>query len=133
MRILLVIQLISLSVLCFGSRPDGPAIEPRARAILAEMERAYRDLHSLSQETTYSGGTSQQARLFFQKPNRIAIDLGARRVLCDGKNMYYFSQADNQYSVDKAPHKLSDLPFMSGGLELAALAGLDAVGPLMKQ
>jgi outer membrane lipoprotein-sorting protein len=117
---------------------DGPAVEPRAKLILDEMEKAYRTVQTLAQETTYSGGSSSQSRLFFQRPNRIAIDMGSggspsRRVVCDGKYMYFYSQADNQYSTDKAPRKLADLPFMAGGLELAGLAGLDAIGPLLKQ
>jgi outer membrane lipoprotein-sorting protein len=120
---------------------DGPAIDPKARLLLDEMVKAYRSLHTLDQETVYSGGTANSSRVYFQRPNRISIEMmepgqtgiGSRRVLCDGKNIYYFSQSTNQYSIDKAPGKLSDLPFMSGGLELAALAGLDAVAPLLKQ
>lgn len=121
---------------------DGQAIDPRAKAVLDAMTLAYRSLHSLQQETVYSGGSANTSRLFFEKPNRINMEmvepsvtggLSSRRILCDGKNIYFYSQESNKYSTDKAPKKLSDLPLAAGTLELSALAGLDAAAPLLKQ
>src|SRR5438034_2841791 len=74
---------------------DGASVDLKARAILEEMNKAYKSVRTLEQETVYSGGSANTARLFFERPNRISLDmlepsgvggLASRKVLCDGKN-----------------------------------------------
>src|SRR5438477_12029276 len=62
---------------------DTPSIDPKAKSILEQSTRAYRDLHSLQQETTYTAtgtglGRLLRAKLLVQRPNKLLLELYER-------------------------------------------------------
>lgn len=134
---------------------DAPTVDPKAKAILEQTARAYRGLHSLEQETTYSSsgtglGRLLRAKLLVQRPNKLLLELYQRspekpngavhRYVSDGKSYYTYKetdfstlQMDNTYTEDKAPRDLAAFKDLTGSLEMAALGGADAFGALLKQ
>ena len=139
------IALIALcTIITCTVRADDSVFDPKARATLDEMVKAYRSVRTLDQETSYSGaGAIVKSHLVVQRPNKLLLEIWEsraerpqpvmRRILSDGKDLYYYSDFDNNYSKQKAPRDLSGFRDMAISAELAALAGADPFELLSKR
>lgn len=154
LNILLMLACLAVPAVS-GRADDGPAIDPKAKAVLDQASRAYHGLRSLEQETVYNAsgtglGRLLRSKLTIQKPNRLLLEVyerspdkpngSVKRFVCDGKSYYTYKetdfstlQMDNTYTEDKAPRDLAAFKDLTGSLEMAELGGVDAFGALLKQ
>src|SRR5688500_204442 len=126
---------------------DERAFEPRAKAALEEMVKAYRRLKSLEQESVYDSRGSSAARilktkLVFERPNRLLLEIherspqkesSIRRFVSDGKDLYSYSEMEGHFVKDKAPRNLEGLRELATSVEMAAIMGIDPFASLSQQ
>jgi len=130
-----------------GARADDvPVFDPKAKGVLDAMVRAYRDLRTLDQETTYSedapGGLAR-SRLVAQRPNKILLEVLRKtpgrpqpvvtRVLCDGKELFTYQEAQGWYTREEAPKNFAGFRGFASSLEMAMLIGIDPFVDLLQQ
>ncbi len=129
------------------SSAAGAQVDPSARAALDAIARAYRELKTLQQETSYSAsGTNVSlvsARLAFQKPNLLLLEVRQnvqgslqpilRRYVCDGRTLYAYDQSKNQYTQEKAPRNMAGFRYLATSLEMAAVTGVDPFAGMERQ
>jgi len=131
----------------------GPArasdtADPRARAVLEEMTKAYRRLRTLEQETTYQIKGSElgrlvKSRLVVQRPNKLFLEITentAERVepvitrhVWDGRDAWTYYELRGWFTQERAPRDFRGSQAVSGSVELAAIAGVDLFGQLAAQ
>lgn len=146
-RITLIAACAVAAAIPCGARGQE-AIEPQAKAALEAMVQAYRSLHSLEQDTTYSASGTMarsmvKSRLVIQRPNRLLLEVTQRtaeraepvlrRFLSDGKDLYSYNDLQNYYSKDKAPRDLAGFRELASSIEMAALMGVDPFQVLAAQ
>ncbi|MCC6728308.1 MAG: DUF2092 domain-containing protein [Chthonomonadales bacterium] len=135
-------------VLALGPGAAGADEAAEAARVLAEAARAYRGLHVLSQETTFTGDSGTFARpvrthLVFRRPNRLLLELWQKtpdrpepvvtRCVCDGETLWVYREAQGYYTRDRAPKDARAFLDLGASLELAAIAGIDPFAGLAKQ
>lgn len=127
-------------------RADDPVIDPRAQAVLVEMTKAYTDLRTLEQETTWEPGGDMgrmvRSRLVIQRPNRVLLEITERRppipdpvtshILCDGKKLFTHIQPNGWFETSKAPKDLAGFMFTTC-VEMAAIGGADPFSQILRQ
>jgi outer membrane lipoprotein-sorting protein len=126
---------------------DDNTIDPKAKQTLEAMVRAYRNVHTLRQETVYDAGDSTtpgvaRAMLVLQRPNKLLVEISHRgapqdqpvvsRYQCDGKFVYSYQSIQGWYTKEKAPKDMQGFKTLAISVEMAAIAGLNPVEALLK-
>jgi thiol-disulfide isomerase/thioredoxin len=126
------------------------AYEPKARQLLSEVAKTYRDLPAYSdqgelavmvkQGAIQQKGTSKRS-VTFARPNKLSLDYGAGRLVSDGKDLTAVQTTLKRYSVTRAPstvdtHAITGLalpanvlaPLFGGEVGLPVSVVLDLLG-----
>lgn len=111
--------------------PAKPA-DPKARALLEEVAKAYQALEGYSDEgefvmaMTVAGKAQKQAtplRLALVRPNKLDMDAGPVRVVSDGKTITTAVVPLKQFTTEAAPEKITIETFREGPLGAALFGG----------
>ena len=126
---------------------DKGAFDPRAKALLEEMVRAYQRVKTLTQESVYESKGSEasrilSSRLVLQRPNRLLLEVHerspekgsiVRRFVSDGKDLYSYNELQGYFVKDKAPRDFSGFKELATSIEMAAITGIDPFPALSQQ
>jgi thiol-disulfide isomerase/thioredoxin len=105
-----------------AAAPAKPA-DPKAKALLAEVAKAYKGLNSYTDEgqflmaMTVAGKPQKQTlplKLTFVRPNKIDFDAGPVRLVSDGKTMTTTVIPLKRYTSEPAPGEISFETFRQG-------------------
>jgi thiol-disulfide isomerase/thioredoxin len=105
-----------------AAAPARPA-DPKAKALLAEVVKAYKGLNSYTDEgqfvmaMTVAGKPQKQTvplKLTLVRPNKIDLDAGPVRLVSDGKTMTTTVIPLKRYTTDPAPGEINFETFRQG-------------------
>jgi thiol-disulfide isomerase/thioredoxin len=128
----------------FAQAPEAKAkatessSDPRARALLGEVSRAYKGLSSYSDEGEFvlelnlDGKDQKQAQplhLAFTRPNKLNLDAGIVQVVSDGKTLTTSIAPLKKYTQAPAPKEITFDTFREGPLG-SILFGGPSAGPM---
>lgn len=124
--------LLAASYPASAAEGRGPAVDPAARARLDEVAAAYKALASYADEGTFTIELTIDGRarahswpmhLSFQRPNRLALDAGDARLVCDGKTLAVTVVPTKKYQIRPAPAKVEPATVTEGPLGAMLLGG----------
>jgi len=107
--------LLALATRALPDEPKPEAYEPKARELLTQVVRAYKDLKSYSDqgEIHFAATIGEEQKkqvskraVTFVRPNKLVMDYGVFRLVCDGKSMTFLSMPSKQYAIAPAPAKV---------------------------
>lgn len=105
------------------AKPPAKAVDPRAKALLNEVAKAYRTLDSYADQgqfdvaMTLAGKVQKQSlplKLIFVRPNKIDLDTGAVHLVSDGKTMSTAIIPLKRYTTVPAPAEVNFETFRQG-------------------
>ncbi len=114
-------------------RPAEKPSDPRAKALLGEVARAYKNLSSYSDEGQFIesmqiGEKSQKhtvpLKIRFVRPNKLDLDAGPVRLVSDGQTMTTTIIPLKRYTIDPAPAEINFDTLGQGPIGAALFGGL---------
>jgi thiol-disulfide isomerase/thioredoxin len=114
-------------------RPAAKPSDPRAKALLGEVARAYKNLTAYSDDGQFVeamkiGEKSQKhtlpLKIRFVRPNKLDLDAGPVRLVSDGKTMTTTILPLKRYTIDPAPAEINFDTLSQGPMGAALFGGL---------
>jgi thiol-disulfide isomerase/thioredoxin len=122
-----------------GAEPRGPKVEPKSREILDQVIAAYRALPAYSDRGEFvlhiavNGTVKAQTvplHLTLVRPNKLSLDTGLTRVVCDGKTLKTVITPLQKYTSSPAPETVTfETVFTDGAFGSSLFGGPGA--PMM--